>query len=72
MDQETARNAQESLDLAIQMSNILEIGLDRRTLSILVALCERGLNLEVLAAIVEELRRDVSPSENQHLDKAFS
>lgn len=72
MDQETARNAQESLDLAIQMANILETGLDRRTLSILVALCERGLNLEVLAAIVEALRRDVSPSENQHLDKAFS
>lgn len=72
MDQETARNARESLDLAFQMSNILETGLDRRTLSILIALCERGLNPDALAAVVKELRRDETPSENQHLDKAFS
>lgn len=72
MDQKTARNARESLDLAFQMSNILETGLDCRTLSILVVLCERGVNREALAAVVKELHRDETSSENQHLNKAFS
>ncbi|KAI3972317.1 hypothetical protein MKW92_035222 [Papaver armeniacum] len=44
MDPEASRNAGESLELAFQMSNILETGLDRHTLSVLVALCEKGLN----------------------------
>ncbi|KAI3967933.1 hypothetical protein MKX01_027116 [Papaver californicum] len=39
------------------MSNILETGLDRHTLSVLVALCEKGLNPESLAALVKELEK---------------
>ncbi|XP_068654839.1 mitotic-spindle organizing protein 1A-like [Aristolochia californica] len=58
MDPEAARNARESLDLAFHMSNILETGLDRHTLSILIALCERGFNPEALAAVVKELRKE--------------
>ncbi|XP_008789684.2 mitotic-spindle organizing protein 1A-like [Phoenix dactylifera] len=55
METEAARNAKESLELAFQMSNILETGLDRHTLSLLIALCDRGLNPEALAAVVREL-----------------
>ncbi|CAA7398654.1 unnamed protein product [Spirodela intermedia] len=51
---EAARNAKESLDLAFQMSNMLETGLDRHTLSLLVALCDRGVNPESLAALIRE------------------
>ncbi|MQL91176.1 hypothetical protein Taro_023781 [Colocasia esculenta] len=51
---EAARNAKESLDMAFQMSNILDTGLDRHTLSLLVALCDRGVNPESLAALVRE------------------
>ncbi|KAI3906383.1 hypothetical protein MKW92_035219 [Papaver armeniacum] len=58
MDLEASRNARESLELAFQMSNILETGLDRHTLSVLVALCEKGLNPESLAALVKELRKE--------------
>ncbi|KAG9440895.1 hypothetical protein H6P81_021060 [Aristolochia fimbriata] len=58
MDPEAERNARESLDLAFHMSNILVTGLDRHTLSILVALSERGFNPEALAAVVKELRRE--------------
>ncbi|RWR75395.1 mitotic-spindle organizing protein 1B [Cinnamomum micranthum f. kanehirae] len=58
MDPEAARNARESLELAFQMSNILVTGLDRHTISILVALCDRGLNPEALAAFVRELRNE--------------
>jgi mitotic-spindle organizing protein 1 len=50
-----ARQAKESLELAFQMSQILDTGLDRHTLSLLMALCDRGANPEALAALVREL-----------------
>ncbi|KAK3228609.1 hypothetical protein Dsin_000490 [Dipteronia sinensis] len=62
MDPEAARTARESLDLTFHISNILDTGLDRHTLSVLIALCDLGLNPEALAAIVKELRREPSPS----------
>ncbi|GMY12980.1 mitotic-spindle organizing protein 1B-like [Fagus crenata] len=40
MDPEAARTARESLDLAFHMSNILDTGLDRHTLCVLIALCD--------------------------------
>ncbi|XP_022151721.1 mitotic-spindle organizing protein 1B [Momordica charantia] len=58
MDPEAARTARESLDLAFHMSNILNTGIDRHTLSILIALCDMGVNPEALAAVVKELRRE--------------
>ncbi|KAJ8622188.1 hypothetical protein MRB53_030717 [Persea americana] len=58
MDPEAARNALEYLELAFQMSNILVTGLDRHTLSILIALFDRGLNPEALVALVRELRNE--------------
>ncbi|XP_021745707.1 mitotic-spindle organizing protein 1A-like [Chenopodium quinoa] len=62
MDSEAARTARDSLELAFQMSNILETGLDRHSLSVLIALCDLGLNPEALAAVVKELRREPPPS----------
>ncbi|KAJ8447834.1 hypothetical protein Cgig2_015197 [Carnegiea gigantea] len=56
MESEAARGAKESLDLVFCMSNILESGLDRHTLLLLVSLCELGFSPEVLAALVKELR----------------
>ncbi|CAE5964046.1 unnamed protein product [Arabidopsis arenosa] len=58
MNQEAAETARESLELVFRMSNILETGLDRHTLSVLIALCDIGLNPEALATLVKELRRD--------------
>ncbi|XP_062077420.1 mitotic-spindle organizing protein 1B-like [Humulus lupulus] len=55
MGAEAAKIARESLDLAFHMSNILDTGLDRHTLSVLIALCDLGLNPEALAAVVKEL-----------------
>ncbi|XP_039132108.1 mitotic-spindle organizing protein 1A-like [Dioscorea cayenensis subsp. rotundata] len=55
MEAEAARNAKETLELAFQISNILETGLDRHTLSLLIALLDRGVNPEALAALVREL-----------------
>ena len=61
MDKEAAKTARESLELAFQMSNVLETGLDRHTLSVLIALCDLGLNPEALAAVVKELRSQAPP-----------
>ncbi|KAH0920076.1 hypothetical protein HID58_027736 [Brassica napus] len=60
---EAAETARDSLELAFRMSNILETGLDRHTLSVLIALCDLGLNPEALAAVVKELRQE---SGNNH------
>ncbi|XP_050238931.1 mitotic-spindle organizing protein 1A-like [Mercurialis annua] len=62
MDPEAARSARESLDLAYQMSNILDTGLDRHTLSVLIGLCDLGLNPEALATVVKELRQEAAAS----------
>ncbi|KAG5042496.1 hypothetical protein JHK87_006411 [Glycine soja] len=71
MDPEAARTARESLDLAFHMSNILDTGLDRHTLSVLIALCDLGVNPEALAAVVKELRKE-KPSLSSSLPVAPS
>lgn len=58
LDTNATRTARESLELVFQMSNILDTGLDRHTVSVLIALCDLGLNPEALAAVVKEFRRD--------------
>ncbi|KAK1262648.1 UNC93-like protein 1 [Acorus gramineus] len=63
LESETGRKAQETLELAFQISNLMNTGLDRHTLSILISLCERGVNPEALAALVRELRRESSPQQ---------
>jgi mitotic-spindle organizing protein 1 len=50
--------ARETMDIIYEVSRILNTGLDRHTLSILVGLCEAGVNPEALAAVVKELRRE--------------
>ncbi|KAJ8460388.1 hypothetical protein OPV22_033314 [Ensete ventricosum] len=63
---EAARNAKETLELAFQMSNILETGLDRHTLSLLIALCDRGVNPEALAALLGPLASTPRSRSLQH------
>ncbi|KAI3794007.1 hypothetical protein L1987_36632 [Smallanthus sonchifolius] len=58
MDQDSTHTARESLDLVFEMSNIVDTGLDRHTLSVLIALCDLGLNPEALAAVVKEFRSE--------------
>ena len=43
-----------------EISTILDTGLDRRTLSLLLELTESGVNPEALAAVVKELRREAA------------
>lgn len=54
------QEANEALDTIHQISEILDTGLDKETLNILIALLESGVNPEALAAVVRELRREAA------------
>lgn len=43
-----------------ELSRLLNTGLDRETLAILMALVQKGVNPEVLAAVVKDLRKDAA------------
>lgn len=43
-----------------EISNILNTGLDRESLSLLVALCENGVNPDSLSNVVKEIRHGSS------------
>ncbi len=44
--------------VAHELSQVLDTGLDKETLGILIALCENGVNPEALALVVKELKRE--------------
>jgi mitotic-spindle organizing protein 1 len=46
------------LPALFEISQILNCGLDKHSLNILVTLCEAGLNPEALAAIVKEIKKE--------------
>jgi mitotic-spindle organizing protein 1 len=52
--------ARETLEVLYEMAQMLNTGLDRQSLSILVSLCEHGVNPEALAAVVKELKREAA------------
>ena len=58
MSSSNSTEIKETLNVLHEMSNILDTGLDKETLSILVSLTEKGINPEALATVVEELRRE--------------
>ena len=42
----------------MEISNLLNTGLDSETLVLCVKLCEAGVNPEALASVIRELRRE--------------
>lgn len=50
--------ARETLDVAHDLSKLLDCDVTREELAVLIALVERGVNPEALAAVVRELRRE--------------
>jgi len=52
------QRAAEALNIVHEISSILDCGLDKEALSILIGLVESGVNSEALAAVVKELRRE--------------
>uniref|UniRef100_A0A023FYD4 Putative mitotic-spindle organizing protein 1 n=1 Tax=Amblyomma parvum TaxID=251391 RepID=A0A023FYD4_AMBPA len=46
----------ETFDVLLEMSQLLNTGLDARSLALCVRLCENGANPEALASLIKELR----------------
>lgn len=51
-------NIPRSYPVAFEISKLLDCGLDKESLAILVSLCENGVSPEALATVVQELRRE--------------
>ncbi|KAG2434544.1 hypothetical protein HYH02_012211 [Chlamydomonas schloesseri] len=49
-----------AFDAAFELSNLLETGLDKDSLAILLELLNAGVNPEALATVVRELRREAA------------
>ncbi|XP_040197300.1 mitotic-spindle organizing protein 1 [Rana temporaria] len=47
----------ETMEVLLEISRLLNTGLDMETLSICVRLCEQGINPEALSSVIKELRR---------------
>uniref|UniRef100_K3WI17 Mitotic-spindle organizing protein 1 n=1 Tax=Globisporangium ultimum (strain ATCC 200006 / CBS 805.95 / DAOM BR144) TaxID=431595 RepID=K3WI17_GLOUD len=50
----------EVLETVYELSRLLNTGLDRETLPIVMALIQKGVNPEALAAVIKDLRRDAA------------
>lgn len=57
--------ARGTLDTLMEISNLLNTGLDSETLAICIKLCEAGVNPEALAAVLKELRRESAALQSQ-------
>ena len=44
----------------MEISKLLNTGLDMETLTVCVRLCENGVNPEALALVIQELRRETA------------
>jgi Mitotic-spindle organizing gamma-tubulin ring associated len=58
--QQDQHEASEVVHIADEISQLLSTGLDMETLSLLISLCESGVNPEALANVVKELRREAA------------
>ncbi|XP_060755524.1 mitotic-spindle organizing protein 1 [Neoarius graeffei] len=47
----------ETMEVLLEISRLLNTGLDMESLSICVRLCEQGINPEALSSVIKELRR---------------
>ena len=50
--------SKESLEILFEMSQILNCGISRETLSILITMIEKGVNPEALVQVVKEMRNE--------------
>uniref|UniRef100_A0A667WPY3 Mitotic spindle organizing protein 1 n=1 Tax=Myripristis murdjan TaxID=586833 RepID=A0A667WPY3_9TELE len=57
----------ETMDVLLEISRLLNTGLDMESLSICVRLCEQGINPEALSSVIKELRK---ASDSLKLDSA--
>ena len=71
LNQLDIEDSKETLEILYEMSQILNCGLSRETLNILVTMIEKGVNPEALLRVVEELRKH-NFSENTAKNELFN
>ncbi|WVQ72593.1 mitotic-spindle organizing protein 1 [Cryptococcus sp. DSM 104548] len=57
-DDARLQTARETIDSLYDLSQLLQTGLDKNTLSICVGMIEQGANPDTLAAVVRELHKE--------------
>ncbi|CAH0487892.1 unnamed protein product [Peronospora farinosa] len=55
----------EIMETVYELSRLLNTGLDRDTLAILMALIQKGVNPEALATVVKDLRKEAAAAAKQ-------
>lgn len=71
--QDVAFHARFALCLAVyELSRLLNTGLDRDTLAILMALIQKGVNPEALAAVVKDLRKEAAETAQEPRERTFT
>lgn len=60
------KEAKETFQALMELSRLLGTGLDIETLSICVRLCEAGVNPEVLATVIRELKKETLPKSDEN------
>ncbi|CAH3167278.1 unnamed protein product [Porites lobata] len=58
-------SAREAIEALVEISKLLNTGLDTESLAVCVKLCEAGVNPEALASVVQELRREAGALQAQ-------
>lgn len=53
-------NASNAMDSLLEISKILNTGVDAETLAVLVQLCELGINPEAIATVIKEIRLETA------------
>ncbi|KAG1711878.1 hypothetical protein DVH05_009118 [Phytophthora capsici] len=59
----------EVMETVYELSRLLNTGLDRDTLAILMALIQKGVNPEALAAVVKDLRKDAAEQQQTEVSR---
>ncbi|CAI2383112.1 unnamed protein product [Moneuplotes crassus] len=52
--------AQETIDILYEISKLLNCGVNKKTLAILLSLTANGVNPEAIAAVYKELKRETA------------
>ncbi|KAJ7372424.1 hypothetical protein OS493_018927 [Desmophyllum pertusum] len=65
MAESKVASAREAMEALVEISKLLNTGLDPESLAICVKLCEAGVNPEALASVVQELRREAVSVQTQ-------
>lgn len=60
------KEAKETFQSLMELSRLLCTGLEPDTLAICVQLCEAGINPELLAAVIRELRKEVQTRQGRN------